>query len=206
VAIDEAATAAAFYTNPSSKPGAAVEKPQPTEHERVQNEAALQLFPTMREPAAPAAPVPENIAELRKGDFYDATATYRDVKFDAPPENATPEEKQRIHSAYDEMRRVFSDVGLSVPGATELLDLAKQHAGTPPSAETREQWRSEAVEQVKRQYGTDAQAALADAQQLAARDPRLWAFLQELGIDNHPRVVGLAIELARRQRAQGRLK
>jgi len=202
----DAEIARSFYDHPSSAPAPQPSEPQPTERERAETEAALQLFPTMREEKPVPVEVPANIAELREGDFYDPVKTFSGLKFDAPPEDLSAEEKELVKAAHDETRRIFSDVGLNTPAATEVLALAQEHTRTPPSAEQVVAWQDEAIDQVKRAHGADAEAVLADAQRLIARDKRVSNFLQKTGLGSHPRVVALAIELAKQQRMQGRLK
>jgi len=203
----DAEIVAAFYPNTkfADQPAAGVEKPQPSEHERAQTEDALRMFPSMRPTEAPKEELADAVGEHRANDperaMYADAGYYRD---ELKPADDSPEQAAEVLS----WKGILRDVGASPQQVAELKDvLGRELANGLPSEETRAQWATDAAEQLRRQYGEDgAREALADANRMIARDPRLKVWLEKSGLGNHPAYVRAAVELARSQRLAGRLK
>lgn len=148
----------------------------------------------------PADQLPDAVRELRENDdarrLFSPQTTYRDViKID----DAWPEENK---AAAAEWREIAADVGLSVSDTSELADIIY---GTKeiPSAEVLVGWEREALDDLRREYGEKgAQQALADAQRLIARDPRVAYMLEETGLGSHPKFVAHVVRAARSQRGR----
>ena len=137
--------------------------------------------------------------ERQAESFYSAQSMYSDVLPDDP--HGSPEQKALAH----EFREVFADWRASSQDARELVAAAERLKELPTEA-TLKGWENEALGELRRTYGADANSALADAQKLVARDPRVAAFLDAFGLGSHPQVVSTLARLARQQKAQGKLK
>lgn len=105
----------------------------------------------------------------------------------------------------DEWHRVAADVGASQSDVELFLSEGRALAKTPPSPEQKTQMRADASRQLGTVYGAGADKAIAAAQRLVARDPRLAAMLDRTGLGDSPKVVMRLAELANSQRARGRL-
>ena len=201
----DAEIAAAFYPNSNHAP-AQPAAPQPSPQQQQESERAAAMFETMRPTEAPAEDLPEAVEEHRASD--EARRMYPDDSLyftdELKPHDDSPEQAAEVLA----WKGIARDVGASSQQVTELRDvLGKELANGLPSEEVRAQWANDASEQLRRQYGEQgAQEALADANKLIARDPRLAAWLEKSGLGNHPAYVKAAVELARQQRAQGKLK
>ncbi|MBI2749754.1 MAG: hypothetical protein HYX43_10565 [Burkholderiales bacterium] len=146
--------------------------------------------------------VPANIKELREKDdarrMFGAQSTYKET---IPIGESWPEQNK---AAAREWREVLADTEISPADARELVGVV-QGLKELPSAETKVEWEKAAHDELQRTYGADADQALADAQALVARDPRVQAFLYESKLGSHPDFVRHIVRLARQQRARGRL-
>lgn len=112
-------------------------------------------------------------------------------------EGTAAEEEQRAWSG------VLADLQVPPAEAATLVQLARLD---PPDAATSDAWQGDALESLAREFGSGADAALADARLLVGRDPRLKAYLNRTGLGNHPEVVLRAARIAREQIASGKLK
>ncbi len=108
----------------------------------------------------------------------------------------TPEERQaQIH----ELRHIADDLRMERGEMAKLLVLHKQASRNPPDAQQRSDWRAEAELRLRQRYGPqDMWKARQAASQLAKRDPRVAALLGRSGIGDHPDIVELFAQLARR--------
>lgn len=155
----------------------------------------------------PVESVPDAVKELRVSDrdrvVFGAQQTYADVPtedvFSHPDINDT--DRARVGA---EVREMFMDNGLTPLEAQQVLDIAKD-ATTRPDADTATAWATEAHAQLKERYGDEAPQMLDLARKLVARDPRTAAILEQSGLGNHPRMVMLAVEAARRAQARGQI-
>lgn len=140
--------------------------------------------------------VPENIAKLRAEDMerrmYPKALDGVDVRWLGNPTVA------------GEFKEMLRDVGIGQQDYDELMGVRGELAGKLPSDEQRAQWRAQTVDMLNRQYGKDAPAMVEAAKQLVQRDAR-WKQIADLGLGDHPVWVAKFIDLARRQRAAGRL-
>jgi hypothetical protein len=143
-------------------------------------------------PAPPEAreDVPPDIAALRAADPERRLFSADRAFAEALPDDALP----GIDTA--EARECAADLGL---GADDLRALVQLNG-----AEHDTTWRQQA-EKALATRGFSA-ADLEGARQLVRRDPRVHAYLDASGLGNHPAVVQRFVELARSQRARGRLK
>lgn len=145
--------------------------------------------------------VPEHIAKLREGQFYDPAMTFKQEIAIENPE-MPPEQVEAVNV---ELRRMAGDVGLSSGQVKEVAGLMKAYAAEPPSDEQQAAWREEATSALSRQYGSWAHEALELARQLVQRDERIAALIDAHGLGNHPRVIATLVERAYGEQAAGRL-
>lgn len=153
--------------------------------------------------AQPEAPKPsDEIGDELKQErndparrMFSPQVTYRDAV-------TTPENPELAV----ELREVFADVQLSEPEARTVMDLGRRTVENPPTDEQVAAWRTESNDVLRREFGGDAGAALADAQQLVARDQFLGRLLEATGLGNHPDVIRTLCTKARSLRLAGRLK
>jgi hypothetical protein len=195
------------YPNSDHKPapGASQTTQQPAPAQPPQERAAFSYPNSDHKPAE--RPVDDGLSdaaraarEERKSEsFYSAQGMYRDVLPAAP--DATPEQKQAI----EEWREVVADWQASSTDVRELVNVVSG-LNELPTEETVAGWERDAKAELHRTFGKDADKALADAQALVARDPRVAQFLAVTGLGSHPRFVATLARLARSQRASGRLK
>lgn len=141
---------------------------------------------------------PANVLELRGADALARTSVLEGLR-------ATPFEREFTDPGHaDTVRQVAADMGMESNHAQTILAAAARHnSGTARPAE---QQVAEALQRVKSQYGDDAQQMLELADRLVNRDPRVKAMVNRYGLGNDPDVVMTVIELARQERANGRLK
>jgi len=154
---------------------------------------------------------PANVAELRESDqarrMFPGSSMYSGVKFDNAPQEATPEERQQLEAAHDELREIFADLSISAPEAQGVVDLFRQYRGEQrPSAEQQAEWQRASADALHRAYGEGAPAALADVSALLKRDPRTARMVEQAGLGDHPALVQLFARAARAERLAGRLK
>ncbi|HEX7080370.1 MAG TPA: hypothetical protein VF329_05105 [Gammaproteobacteria bacterium] len=143
--------------------------------------------------------VPPEIAELRKGNFFDAHGMYREVFARNTTQDRWPGADAEVVEAVDrEVSSIFSDHGLTPPEAQQVVDLFN----VQPTEELQTQWAEES-EAYLDSLGEHSAALAADAVKLLDRDPRVAKLLGPYV--NHPAVVKLAIEKARSEKLRGRL-
>lgn len=206
--------ARAFFSN-TDWTGDKPAESAPAPAEQPANEVARVMFPSMVNKAEPTSEdLPEAVRELRANDperqLYADAGYFRD---ELQPIDDSPEMK----AATDAWRGVARDIGASPDQVRDLRDAfftgleqaytnnALDERGMPDAA-TREQWATEAMSELQREFGAEAESALTDAKKLIARDPRLADFLQVTGLGSNPRWVATLAALARRQRMQGKLR
>ncbi len=155
--------------------------------------------------------VPEAIAELRKADelraIYGAQGQFgqsiaEDIADGSTEFAAFPEELRK--AAIAEVRELAADVGLTNEDVSTLKALSSQFSA--PTAEQVAQWQNDSILALQRDYGQEWQQALADANALISRDPRLVQIMRAGGRGNHPQVVSMFARLGREARMQGRIK
>lgn len=162
-----------------------MEKPLPTG-----TQALDQLTPELRE-----------IRESSERKTYSAQRTFEKDIQDHPADS----EAERALRA--EFREQAADLGLGGPEVRQLAQLVNTELREGiPTDETVARWGRQSLEDVRRQYGAQADARLAAANRLVKRDPGLARMLKNTGLGSHPDVVKLLVEKAWSQRAAGKLK
>jgi len=140
------------------------------------------------------APVPENIAALRKSApieerIYGASG-YEHISFDFGPD-VQPETAKAVSG---EVHRMLADTGVSPGDGETLANVVRAGFANPPDAATREAWKAQVSE-------SDRAEAIA----LLGRDPRAYELVTRSFAIEHPRIVQILAERARAERARGRL-
>tara|TARA_R110000851_G_scaffold165169_2_gene309945 strand:+ start:154950 stop:155642 length:693 start_codon:yes stop_codon:yes gene_type:complete len=154
--------------------------------------------------------VPSEVQALRDGDsdraMFSPQKTYEsaipDDIFDAESvESELPPETQA--AVLYEYRELAADHGLSHTeiGRLHQRILAQRNDPAPP-----EQQQAQALQRLSEVYGPDVQEALADANRLLDRDPRTKNAIKAWGLGNDPETIVLVAQVARREKARGRLK
>lgn len=156
-------------------------------------------------PEAPKAEVPDAIRELRDDPLrrmFSPQGTYASVQLEAAMKDvaADPEIKA---AAAAEFREIFADIGASPQDAHELVDAATRFTAEPMTAERDASNTNAAIQLLNEHFGNDAKSALAAAQQIIARDPRIARMLETSRLGNDPQTVLKIAQLARSQRARG---
>lgn len=197
--------------------------------ERLYGGASTPSTPAPAAPTAPAAPVaPEappaaaqpnqqtpqqeadpldRVREIRANDMerrlYSPHKTYGPELNEALAQvpGSSPEQVAAVAAEY---REIFADHGMTADEARDVVSTFR--ADVSANETTKSSWRAQAMDDLTAAYGPHGAAeALALAQQLVARDPRMAHLLAVTGMGDHPRIVARAVELARRERSRGRL-
>lgn len=161
--------------------------------------------------------LPENIRELREGDrdrvMFSPQKTY---EYDVPDDlldgseespNDIPDDLKA--AAVAELREMSADMGLSGVEVREFITQAR--AVAPLRAQTVQEVQAQATQaltQLNRELGSEqaSREALRDAKQLLARDPRIHQMVVGAGLGNDVKTIRTLAEIARRERARGRLR
>lgn len=102
---------------------------------------------------------------------------------------------------------VFQQHNLNSTESLQVAELGASVLASPPSEETMSAWASDAIQNLKTDFGvTGAGQALRDAQAYVASVPGAADMLDATGLGNHPKVVALAAARGRAMRMSGRLK
>lgn len=165
------------------------------------------MFPSMatRSPADDGAPAAVKAQREPASAFFDAQSMFGGVKF-AVPEGATPQQRQALEEQSRTLRTLAADSGMKSDQAQKLADLIGRYQANPPSAQDQKAFEGQAVDQLKREFGTEAAQALADASTMSKRDPRLLAMLERANVASHPDAVLLLARLGRAMRNQGKFR
>lgn len=159
--------------------------------------------------------IPEEVRELRENDrgrkMFSPQKTY---EFDIPDDllqvqDETPDDipAEAKAAAVAELREMAADMSMSGADARLLISRARASAEATPVQDV-EAAREQASKQLAKELGSEqaAKQALADAKALLARDPRMRTLVLTLGMGNDVQTIRTLAELARRERAKGRLK
>jgi hypothetical protein len=141
--------------------------------------------------------------------FYDKTAepmkyfagAHNELKTAALDNLATPADAQKTA---DDWVGVFARHDLV--DASHVAQAVAEVARRPPTAEKAAQWRTDAAEALKSEYGERAGDVLADVRKLVKSDPQLSRYLEKSGAGNHPAVVRAMAATAVAARKAGKLK
>ncbi|MCQ4325765.1 hypothetical protein CXK94_08370 [Stutzerimonas stutzeri] len=192
---------------------------QPVKAERDDNDDPFaNMFPSMAEakseaktaPAAPLVEVPADIQAMREQARAEdpALRMYPPEKqitaisenaFDSVPD--MPQE-QRVAVAH-ELRRMTADLGFGNNDVSELNNRIRQIEANPLDVG---QARAEASKLLVREFGKDADRALADARKLVMRDPRVAQIIEQTGLGDDPQTILKFAKQARSLRQKGKLK
>ncbi len=153
----------------------------------------------------PAEDLPAEVKALRDGDV--ARSLYDDRSAFSELPNVLADiglEGRELEIEHRHWAGVLTDLAVPPAEVKGLATLAKSHAY--PDEATAETWQTEGLEALKTTYGSAWKSALADAQALVQRDPRLSDWLNRTGLGNHPRFIAMAADRARHAIANGTLK
>lgn len=168
------------------------------------------MFPTMGPDAAPEVFIPENIAAMRKANADPAEAIYAPVVPDAIQQWMAPAKDRWTepqHKAYAvEFSRMASDLGMDRDDMQTLISRGRAPEVANMTPEQAKENQGRALALLHAEFGNQAEQALADARALAGRDPRVARALENSKLGNDPDTVLRFARMARRLRAQGRLK
>lgn len=193
---DEATMAERLYPS-AAAPATPVPAPPPAPPAAETKTQAETLYP--EEVPLPALEIPQSIVELRKSEqrLDDRTLPFHSVF------ERTDDPQQR--GVNQELAHIFADLEVSATDARSIVGLADQLAASPPDDATAAKWKQDSLTRLREVYGKDHEQALADAQKLVHRDPRVAAMLDQNGLGSHPRVVETIAALARQAKGRGRL-
>lgn len=147
--------------------------------------------------------VPADILAERSADharrMYDPQKTYwsalRDL--DQPVEGLDPKIAKAVRVEAAEM---MADATMSAAEAESFATTLRRWSRNPPSDEQRQSWRVDAAQRLHELYGKDAQRELNRATAWLKRDPRRVKLMEHNGLGDHPSLILLAVEIARRAR------
>lgn len=158
---------------------------------------------------------PEEVQALREADpsrrMYSAQTVYAtdlpDADFEAVvgqkgPDGAPFTQEQAVQAAAT-FREIAADLTLSATDVRELVPIIK---APPPTPEQQASNRAVAFQWLNEAHGDQAGFALAAAQALVARDPRVAALLDRSGAGDDVRVVSKIVASALKLAAAGKLK
>ena len=173
------------------------EAPAPAEQSQ---EAAPQTEQTANE--LPANELPDAIRELRDDPLrrmFSPQGTFASVPLEDAFADVAVDPEVKAAAAH-EYREIFEDLQASPQDANELVTAARAFHAEPMTPERDASNVNAAMDALNRQYGKEAPAALAAAQRMINRDPRLAAMLDRTRLGNDPKTVLKVVALARSQR------
>lgn len=173
---------------------------------------AAALYP---EPKPRPVDVPPNaeIAALREAE--PARQLYRDEDQFGPNGGAVRElalavnprgTATELESQQASLAAVLTDLGLGRDDVSQLASFAEANARKPLTPEEIAAHQRTTVKELRQELGEGFDDAMADAQKLVKRDPRLFEFLGVTGLGSNPWVVRRLVELGQTARARGQLK
>lgn len=179
---------------------------------------AAPAAPTLATGAQPPAETPQvqviiptDVRALREADtdrvMFSAQKMYEsaipDDLFD--PDSVESELSPEAQAAViGEYREMAADCGLSNTEVSQLqARILAQRANPVPNAVQ----QAEAVRRLESAFGANgAEQALAAANRLLDRDPRIKEMIKAWGVGNDPDTIVMVAQVARREQARGRLK
>lgn len=167
------------------------------------------LYPSMA-PSTPEVPEPQTLLGEREAprpssdaevvrSLYDPELTYG-TQLRAPLQKLADDHSlpaEQVAELHNAAARVFSELEVPTGRAAEWSELVVRHATGADETQIRE-WRTETVTRLREQYGAEANARLAQAQELVTRFPGFAQMLAGTGLGSHPRVVLELVERAPR--------
>jgi hypothetical protein len=202
-----------YDASPAMQPAEPAEVAEPAELSS-DEQAALQLFPSMAKPDAIApVPRPEGIPTL---------ATNAEVSPHADPvmpygthvandlrqaAEGVGEDTAQAEASAAAWVRTFVHHGVPEPDVQGLSALAPLVANGRPDAATLKSWEGQAMDAVNLEFGgpENGARALSAAKAYIAKHPELRQWLNATGLGSHPKVVATVAKLAHRARSAGRL-
>ena len=161
-----------------------------------------------QKPPADSAGTDPNDDHAVAGMLYEAQTTYRESLPDRLVDEYAvldPAQREAVLGEIAEYRELAGELQVGNAHVEELVGM--QEAFDQVTHEQADAWRAESEQTLVREFGgAQASELLADARLLVSQNPRLRAFLDEGARGNHPRVVRMVIDLARREKVAGRLK
>lgn len=140
--------------------------------------------------------------------MYDAQASYRESLPDRLVDEwgvIEADQREAVLEQIAEYRDLAGELQIGNGQVEELLGMQQQFDEV--TEDQAEAWRAESQQSLVREHGgAKASELLADARALVQQNPRLRAFLDEGARGNHPTMVRMVIDLARREKLAGRLK
>lgn len=205
-----------LYGSAAPAPALSSDTPLPSDNApQPVSEPAHNEAPEVVEEVKPAASaesfeivIPADVQALRKAEgngLYSRISGLESVALEAAMEGAGLPADVIAASAL-EYRHMAADVGASADQTAQLLATMQAFTNAPPTPEQATEMRSEAAELLTAKYGAESAGLLDLTKRMVSRDPRAHHLLESTGAGNDPRTVMLLVELAVRQRAQGRLK
>ncbi|TXI28092.1 MAG: hypothetical protein E6Q69_17025 [Aquipseudomonas alcaligenes] len=200
----EEARAQALFVNTQRQPALAhriLPSPEDALAERLYGNAAA------AKPNAQRETLDANDDHAVAARLYDSQVQYRE----SLPDRLVDEwglieahQREAVLEELAELRELAGELQIGNSQVETLLGLQNQFDDV--SQEQADAWRAETQQSLVREFGgTQASELLADARALVNQNPRLRAFLDDGARGNHPGVVRMFIDLARREKLAGRL-
>lgn len=159
---------------------------------RADDSAAEGLFPPGGSPPSPGTNYAPAIDQLFEHEEKEARYNQ------APDEFHTELATNRAG-----LETAFQNLEIGMAGAREMTLLARQFVDFPPDEAAREATMAGTMSSLKEDYGDDLGKVLAGAQRVIAEasktTPELIPFMNRSGMGNHPRLVRMAIAIAKRK-------
>lgn len=180
---------------------AAAEKARPTDDASI----AERMWGDKEAPAPQLAEVPDAIKTLRDDPLrrmFSPQGSFASVQLEESMAHLSLDPAVKTAAAA-EFREVFADFGASPQDAKELVDTVTRFGAEPMTTERDATNTNSAIQILNEHYGTDAKAALATAQEMIARDPRIARMLDTTRLGNDPQTVLKLVQLARSAKMRG---
>jgi hypothetical protein len=191
---------AALETRITEQARAAAEKARPTD-----NASIAERTWGEKEAPAPLVDVPDAIKTLRDDPLrrmFSPQGSFASVQLEERMADLAIDPAVKTAAAA-EFREIFADIGASPQDATELVDAASRFHAELVTPERDFTNANSAIQILNEHYGADAKAALATAQEMIARDPRIFRMLDASRLGNDPKTVLKVVQLARSAKQRG---
>ncbi|TCK94129.1 hypothetical protein B0G74_0665 [Paraburkholderia sp. BL9I2N2] len=188
----------------SSVPSAPADQLPPVEAAKPAEATQADAKPATETPAA-AIELPDAIRELRDDPLrrmFSPQGTYASVQLEESMKDVALDPAVKTAAAV-EFREIFADFEASPQDAHELVSAATRFTAEPMTTERDASNTNAAIELLNQHFGNDAKSALAAAQQMIARDPRLSRMLDQTRLGNDPKTVLKIAQLARSAKMRG---
>jgi hypothetical protein len=193
-----------FGSTPPSNTQAAPETPAATTEPATAPQTPAETKPATETQEA-ATELPDAVRELRDDPLrrmFSPQGTYASVQLEEAMANLPLDGETKAAEA-SEWREIFADIGASPQDARELVQAADIFTSQPMTPQRDAANVNAARQLMTQQFGADADQALADAQALVKRDPRLANILERSRLGNDPKTVVKVAQLARSAKLRG---